>query len=80
VKRPRAKYRCWTCGKEWSGYRIQWNPKHKVKIRHDYPEDYGPGECPDEPWDHIYVDWLNWEECRKWLITLGKEGTSARPS
>jgi hypothetical protein len=65
--RPISKFRCMKCGHTWEGYRVLWNPKHRVVMRWDAPEDYGPTECPKNPQEHIYVEWVNWEQIRKYL-------------
>ena len=61
---PVPKFKCWACGHEWEGKRYLWDEEHQVVTVH---VGYGPTECALKSWEHIYVTWVNWEECRKVL-------------
>ncbi len=83
MKLPDANYRCMneTCAFEWSGYRVLFHqcitvgPPYMVCPtpcpRKGKPspklKNYGMTECPECA--NIYVEWVNWEQCR---IALGR--------
>jgi hypothetical protein len=59
-----AKYRCMKCSFTWSGHRVLWDPDTG---RGKKLPGYGMTECPQEKCKSIYVEWMNWERCRKAL-------------